>query len=337
MNHGEIMWPLIFSLLSVVRADEYCRALTLESGGSRGAYQVGVMLGLSEMLPGSDIEWNVVTGISTGSISAAGVSYFAMGQEAEMAQYLKSVWLGLNGSASIYEDWNSLGVPYGLLFEQGMYSTAPLRNTLSSVLTHPPLRNVTVGTTNVNTGKYSTFNESLGMDFIEAVMCSTSAALFFPPQHFQGDIWGDGGWSILLDVFTPIERCLDVVSSESQVIVDIIFCSGSNLDVLPKSSKLSVKQVLSRVSAVRKYDKGMWYAYTAMSAYPDVNFRYLFVPSASMPGGVEPLDFNRTNLENEMALGTRDAYAMAQERLDPRQLVLEWKQTRYNQVRPFSR
>ncbi len=149
------MLVVLFLALAGAQADQYCRALALEGGGSLGAYQVGALIGLTQQMPGPDIEWNVVTGISTGSLNAVGLSLFPMGQETEMAQYLKEIWLSLNGTSSIYENWNDLGAPYGILFEHGMYSTQPLRDTLTQKITHGPMRNITVGSTDLNTGHFS--------------------------------------------------------------------------------------------------------------------------------------------------------------------------------------
>jgi len=332
------MWALVWlALFNVARADQFCRALALEGGGSLGAYQVGVMIGLTEVLPGADIEWNVVTGISTGALNSAGVSQFAMGQETEMAQFMKNVWLGLNNSKSVFENWNILGPAYGLIFEPGMYTTAPLYNTLKGLVLHPPLRNVTIGTSNLVTGKFTNFNESLGMGIIEAVMCSAAPPLYFPPQHFDDTIFVDGGCITNLDVFSAVERCLDVVPDQSDIIVDMIFCSGAHLAPLPATKKLTVVDVLNRASAVKSYDSGMWFVYNAMTAYPQVNYRYIIVPSASMPGGPVPLDFDHQNLVNEIALGTSDAHNVVQNGLDPKQMALEWKQTRYNKATSFSR
>lgn len=47
----------------------------------------------------------------------------------------------------------------------------------------------------------------------------------------------------------------------------------------------------------------MRFAYTAMQAYPQVNFRFTIIPSTNRRGGMVPLDFNRTVLESEITLG----------------------------------
>lgn len=331
------MLTLLVFLVELSQADQYCRALALEGGGSRGAYQVGAMIGLTEALPGADIEWNVVTGISTGALNSAGVSHFPMGQEKEMAEFMKGVWLGLNGSSSVYENWNLLGPAYGILFEPGMFSTSPLHTTLQSLVSHPPLRNITVGATDLNTGRFLTFNESLGLGIIEAVMCSAAPPLFFPPQNFQKSIWADGGCVINLDVFSAIERCMEVVPKEEQIIVDMIFCSGAHMEKVDVGGKWTTVEVMRRVATVKNYDSAMWFVYNAMNAYPNVNYRYIIVPSKTMPGGAVPLDFDHKNLEQEIELGTSDAHSVLQSRFDPRQQVQQWKQTRYNQVRSYAK
>jgi len=327
---------LLLRTLAGVQADEYCRGLALEGGGSLGAYQAGALLALTQLLSPPEVEWNVVSGISTGSLNAAGVSLFPMGQEADMAQFIQDVWLSLDGSASVYEDWNALGAPYGLLFESGMYSTEPLRQTITQKVTHPPYRNVTLGSTDLNTGHFATFNESMGLDIVEAVMCSAAPPLYFPPQSFQGTYWADGGCVLNLDVFSAVKRCLDVVPDESHIIIDMIFCTGDNLP--PLSVNPSVYEVKTRASDISSYDSAMWYAYAAMQAYPDINFRYTIIPSQNMPrGGLIPLDFNSTSLEAEIALGQSDVARILGELHRPRDLAEEWKQKRYNKARTFRR
>ena len=330
------MWSLLLSLFTVARADQFCRALALEGGGSRGAYQVGALTGLVENMPPQELEWNIVTGISTGALNAGGVSLFPMGQEAEMVKFMQDLWLSLNGTGSVYKNWNLLGPAYGIVFKPGMYTTDPLRETLQGVMKHGPLRNVTVGASNLDTGLFGNFNESLGTNILEAVMCSAAPPLYFPPQSFLGASWADGGCILNLDVFSAVERCMDVVSDESLVIVDMIFCSGAHLAPLGKTKDLKVTDVLSRVSAIKDYDNGMWFAYNAMLAYPAVNFRFTIVPSAAMPGGPVPLDFDKQNIVDELALGLKDAQSVIKNGLDPRQEAAQWKQTRYNKATAYS-
>ena len=51
-----------------------------------------------------------------------------------------------------------------------------------------------------------------------------------------------------------------------------------------------------------------------MDAYPDVNFRYYIMPSRDLPGLV-PLDFNRQDLEETIAIGKSDAEYVVQNKI----------------------
>ena len=45
---------------------EVCRALSLSGGGTKGAYEVGVLHKMARMLNGTDAEYDVLSGISIG-------------------------------------------------------------------------------------------------------------------------------------------------------------------------------------------------------------------------------------------------------------------------------
>ena len=64
-------------LVSVLAAtadagDKKCRALVLSGGGARGAYEAGVVWGLTHYGDPSDYYWDVHTGVSAGSINTLG-------------------------------------------------------------------------------------------------------------------------------------------------------------------------------------------------------------------------------------------------------------------------
>jgi len=82
--------------------------------------------------------------------------------------------------------------------------------------TMPVSRNITIGSTNLDTGLFGTFNESLGRtDLLTAISCSACPPWYFPPTNFAGTTWVDGGCVINLDVFAAVERCLLVTPIQS--------------------------------------------------------------------------------------------------------------------------
>ena len=56
-----------------------CRALALEGGGDQGSYQVGVLKTFVDLLDPEDIKYDVITGVSVGSINAAAISLHEIG------------------------------------------------------------------------------------------------------------------------------------------------------------------------------------------------------------------------------------------------------------------
>ena len=62
-----------------------CKALAMSGGGSKGSYEAGVLYGLVNNDPDkTKYSYDVVTGVSAGSINTVAVSLFAPGDETNM-------------------------------------------------------------------------------------------------------------------------------------------------------------------------------------------------------------------------------------------------------------
>jgi NTE family protein len=70
-------------------------ALVLPGGGARGAYQVGVLKALAEILPGPHTPFPIITGISAGAINA-GVMASHADDFRHGAQRLEHFWGNLS-------------------------------------------------------------------------------------------------------------------------------------------------------------------------------------------------------------------------------------------------
>lgn len=294
----------LFALLSFVSAQTgpTCRSLSLEGGGSHGAYEAGVISALASLTNPGDIAWNAVSGISVGAINVGALIQYPTGQEAQAANYLVSLWKSLNASTDIYEEWPG-GLVAGLLFHSGVYSTEPLSKLLRTDLTKPPQRNFTVGSTNLDTGLFATFNESVGLGEIDAILCSAAPPLAFPPHQFEGYTWADGACVMNLDVASGIERCLQI-TDEKNIITDMIF--DTPYAGLANETSFKTMDVLKRVYRILTYDNAVWYTYNAKEAYPNVYFRYVIHPSGPLPGGDIPLNFTPAVIDYEIQLGIND-------------------------------
>ena len=72
------------ALAAITRAAEQdvCRALVMSGGGSNGAWEAGVLWGFINYGTPSDFTYDVVSGVSAGSMNTAAFAGYAIGDEA---------------------------------------------------------------------------------------------------------------------------------------------------------------------------------------------------------------------------------------------------------------
>ena len=75
-----------------------CNALVLSGGGSNGAWESGVLWGLINYGDPEMFKWDLVTGVSIGSITASALSAFPPGEEAEAVDKIYTIWTNLTNS-----------------------------------------------------------------------------------------------------------------------------------------------------------------------------------------------------------------------------------------------
>ena len=67
------------------KKQKQCTALVLSGGGSNGAWEVGVLWGLLNYGNPNDFKYDVVSGISAGSINTLALAGWDIGKEKEAA------------------------------------------------------------------------------------------------------------------------------------------------------------------------------------------------------------------------------------------------------------
>eukprot|EP00697_Spironema_sp_BW2_P004759 gnl/Spiro4/16448_TR8842_c0_g1_i1.p1 gnl/Spiro4/16448_TR8842_c0_g1~~gnl/Spiro4/16448_TR8842_c0_g1_i1.p1 ORF type:complete len:322 (-),score=99.42 gnl/Spiro4/16448_TR8842_c0_g1_i1:155-1120(-) len=294
--------------LAASQTTKKCRALALEGGGDKGAYEAGVIWGLVNNLPAEEVVWDVVTGISAGSINSVGVGVFKKGDEKNMADFVRYTAGNITAS-KVYRDWFPGGDLQGLFFETGLYNTQPLLNLIQSVLKENgglKDRLITVGATSLTTGHLTLFNETTP-DFATAVHASAAIPGVFQAVSYMGDTFSDGGVKMGVNVVSAVERCLTIVSDPKDIIVDIILCSGDKVKPVNPSTDHTMT-VLLRNIAIMKYDDAMRQCSFTKMAYPTVNWRYLIWPTQTLPG-LTDLDFNPQDIATMIQYGIQDAVA----------------------------
>ena len=69
-----------------------CKALALSGGGSNGAWEVGVVWGFLHYGNADDFKWDVVTGVSAGSINTLALAAYEVGDELNASEWMTSLW-----------------------------------------------------------------------------------------------------------------------------------------------------------------------------------------------------------------------------------------------------
>ena len=175
----------------------------MSGGANYGAWEAGIIWGLTHYGNPEDFTWDVVTGVSAGAINAAAVSVFEKGDEVKMAEFLSGAWASLT-TDDVWVTWPE-GLAKSVLNEPGILDDSPALSFLQKTL--EPFgamkRRFTLAAVNVDTGDYETFDQN-NITFEElhqAALSSGSIPGVFPPQHFHDMYLMDGGtvWDVNVD------------------------------------------------------------------------------------------------------------------------------------------
>lgn len=82
---------------------------------------------MSQMVGILDNEYDVITGVSVGSINAMGFGVYDYGQGKEMVEYMTELWRGMTND-QIYRAWAEYDPIMGITSESGFYDNTPLLN-----------------------------------------------------------------------------------------------------------------------------------------------------------------------------------------------------------------
>lgn len=164
-----------------------------------------------------------------------------------------------------------------------------------------------VGTVDINTGNYVTFNEKSAdiADMPRRVVSSASIPFVFPHQLIDNMTLMDGGTVWNMNMVSAIERCREQVDDDSQITVDVISCARDFKSNNSHSAN-SIGNWL-QYRAIKSYNSGMRNVYETQLAYPKVNYRYFFQASAPLTSGIEELAFGPEVLGPMVELGKKDA------------------------------
>ena len=201
--------------------------MAISGGGTKVAYQLGVVHSFAHLSndSSSQYQYDVVSGVSAGSINNGLFSLFPRGQEKEMTEFGAKIVQNFNSSV-VFRNWPDGGVLAGLTTKPGIFDDTPLWSFLNETVKRTNAtkiyRKLVVSSASVKTGAYHAFNESVGLENLATIIkASASIPGVFPPTPYEGDLFMDGGTEWNTNIVTAINRCLETVS-QSQIVLDVI-------------------------------------------------------------------------------------------------------------------
>lgn len=218
-----------------------CKILSLSGGGSYGAFEAGIVSHLIEDNKGG---WDLITGVSAGSINSAYFSTIAVEDEDKYVDLYKELWVNLNSSAVYSYEFFINGL--------SVFNTKPLKKTLTNIFQNKkPIRPVIISATSLKTSKATIFdNKDIHKyGYVDILLSSAAIPVLFNPHEFLDDIFVDGGLTSNVILNEGINYCLDNFPEE-KIFIDVILC-GHVLD--PDSDiKLNLIEILERLLYIIK-------------------------------------------------------------------------------------
>lgn len=305
---------LLFAILlicTLVRAEgNKCRALVLAGGGSLGAYEAAVFLGLVNNLPAEDVSYDVISGVSAGSLNALGLSAFEPSDVDEAAEFVYGLWNSIP-MYNAYQNWPG-GILEGLFFKQGIFDISSGYEWVSDQLGNLTVkRKVSFATIDANIIQYTILDYNATYtqpsDFIQSAFASASIPGVFVPVVRGNQTLVDGGTVINQDVDSAVRRCKEIVDDEKDIIVDMVLCVNHQIPYTSDIQKLSTLSNLMRGKEISSFYNGMHDYNSSTVNHPDVTFRYIIGPSESISSSYLPLDFSQKQVDICFEVGQKDA------------------------------
>jgi predicted acylesterase/phospholipase RssA len=192
------------------------KILVLSGGGSHGSFEMGVV---SRLIQDDKGGWDLITGVSAGSINGSYLCSIDKKREKEFIKDFKVLWSNLKNK-DIFE---------GEYFFNGlsMYNSNKYKAKLEEIFQDKlPKRPLIISGTSLNTSKSKIFNfkDIKTYGFVDPIMCSSSVPIVFQPYNFLDDMFVDGGLTSNVLLVEAINYCLKYFPKET-IHIDVIICT----------------------------------------------------------------------------------------------------------------
>jgi NTE family protein len=276
------------------------KALVLAGGGSKGAFEVGV---LQRLMGDQRNEYELLCGSSVGAINASYLAQTPLGQPAEAVARLRAQWDTVT-TGRVYKRWFPFGRAEAFV-KPSVYDSSPVQQWIRSVLDPAAVRasgrRLRIVAVSYGTGESFVANEQTP-DLPDWVIASSAFPVMLTPASIGGDLWSDGG----LRSVTPLGEAIRAGADD----IDVVLCSDpfakspfpiENAHAIPQLLLRSIDIMNDEVSRADLRIAGLKNDLSQLRPeYRKVKIR-LFQPTEPLP--FDPLDFDPGNVRKMIDAG----------------------------------
>ena len=217
------------------------KLLVLSGGGSYGAFEMGVV---SRLIMTGKGGWDVITGVSAGSINACYLSTIDKDEEIDSVYEFKTLWTNIKDNNIYKSDYFFNGL--------SLYETKPLEDELASVFKDKvSVRPVIISATSLSNSEARHFTNAdiTKYGFKDLIMCSTAIPLLFPPYPFLDDMFCDGGLTSNIILYEGINYCIENFPDED-IEVDVVICGKQIGKQVVNKDNINFKLLLQKLAGI---------------------------------------------------------------------------------------
>lgn len=311
MKYSLLFIALLF--ITGYASDSKCRILSFSSGVEKVAYQVGALKAIIEHSDPTEVEYDVISGVSFGAFNAAIIAAHQKGDEKAAIDELYGIWKN-SKNIKAYSNW-LLGPAQGLMYKGGLYDNTPWKAYLAKVLNgRDATRVMTLGAVNVQNGNYEDLSSLITTEKLEeAIFAATAVNVFFPPVKAFNKYWFDGSGVWPIEVIGPIARCKEMGFQDKDIIVDVLMTLSDQLAQRDADHDTTIPSLV-RFIEIAEFFEATNGVERAKAGFPEITFRHLVSPEAdNLPTSFFPFDFNQNQVNTLLNRGYNDAMKIMSE------------------------
>ena len=228
----------LLSMILITTTSLACNVLTLSGGGVYGSFEAGV---ISKLFETGSI-YDIITGVSAGSLNTAYLSSIKSGEEKYHTTEFKNLWTSIKTNDIIHNIYFLNGL--------SLYDNKPIKAKLNEIFKNvTTIRDIKIGTTSLIDGTSRIFNKTdvVNYGLIDILMSSIAIPIALPPYPFLNDIFVDGGLTSNILLNEGINYCVDNFPLEN-IYVDVIVC-GKKIGKY-ESLTMNIKDIIERIISI---------------------------------------------------------------------------------------